>query len=113
MNSFNKPFLTSLAEILVRLKKIVFKDVILMAKYELQHERPNCIGCSACASVAPDFWKMNDDGKSDVIGGEAVAEGATKKEIDEKDLPVNKTAAESCPVNVIHLINKETGQKII
>ncbi|MBI5636320.1 ferredoxin [Candidatus Micrarchaeota archaeon] len=84
-----------------------------MAKYELQHDRPNCIGCSACASVAPDFWKMNDDGKSDIIGTSVGLDGWERKELEEQDFSANKSAAESCPVNVIHLVKKETGEKII
>ena len=35
-------------------------------KYQIQHDRPNCIGCAACAAVAPDFWTMNEDEKSDI-----------------------------------------------
>ena len=37
-------------------------------KYQVQHDRPNCIGCAACAAVAPDFWTMHEDGKSDIVG---------------------------------------------
>ena len=42
----------------------------LVKKYRLQHDRENCIGCGACAVIAPEFWEMNDDGKSDIIDGE-------------------------------------------
>jgi ferredoxin len=51
--------------------------------------------------VCPDFWSMSDDGKS-------VLKGAVNNEleIDEKDQPANKEAADSCPVNVIHVEEK-------
>lgn len=84
-----------------------------MAKFLLEHDRPNCIGCGACAAVSPKFWEMNDDGKSDIRNAKTRADGWQELEIDEKDFDTNKQAAESCPVNVIHLKNKETNEKII
>ena len=82
-------------------------------KYLLKHDRPNCIGCAACEAVAPDFWKMDEDGKSDIIGSKRKEDGSEELDIEEKDFDLNKDAAESCPVNVIHLIDKKTKEKII
>ena len=82
-------------------------------KYLLQHDRPNCIGCAACEVVAPEFWEMNQDGKSDIKQGKSLENGCQELEIEEKNYNENKEAADSCPVNVIHLINKKTGEKII
>ncbi|MAE43290.1 ferredoxin [Candidatus Woesearchaeota archaeon] len=82
-------------------------------KYILQHNRPDCIGCAACTAVAPDFWEMNDDGKSDIKNGKALDNGLQELEIDEKDFEINKETAESCPVDVIHIVEKETKKKII
>ena len=82
-------------------------------KYKILHDRPNCIGCAACAAVAPDFWVMSEDGKSDIIGCKNRDDEWEELDIDEKDYQVNKEAADSCPVNVIHIVNKETGEKII
>ena len=39
--------------------------------------------------------------------------GHEELDVEEKDYQVNKEAADSCPVNVIHITNKETGEKII
>lgn len=73
-------------------------------KYLIRHDRPNCIGCTACASIAPKFWEMNPmDGKSDIIGGIKTPKGYETLEISEADFAVNKDAAEACPVDVIHL----------
>ena len=66
------------------------------------HERKSCIGCEACAAVDPKNWKMNEDGKSDLVDGEKIGDDE-KKEFDEKDLEKNKEVAECCPVNVIHV----------
>ncbi|MBI2130256.1 ferredoxin [Candidatus Woesearchaeota archaeon] len=82
-------------------------------KYKLEHDRPNCIGCAACAAVAPKFWTMHEDGKSDIVGCKNREDGWEELGIAESDFQNNKEAAESCPVNVIHITNKETGEKII
>ncbi len=84
-----------------------------MGKFLIEHDRPNCIGCGACSAVAPEFWEMNDDGKSDVKGGKNRADGWQEREIDAKELEKNKQAAETCPVNVIHIKDKEKKEKII
>ncbi len=76
-------------------------------KFIIEHDRPKCIGCGVCVSLAPNFWEMNNDGK-------AVLKGNKKnmKEISEKDVAKNKAAAESCPVNIIHITDPE-GKKVI
>ncbi len=84
--------------------------------YKIEHDRPNCIGCGACAAVAPEFWMMDPkDGKSDlkgakktVDGGEVVSEGL---EISDLNFAKNKEAADCCPVNVIHIF--KDGKKLI
>ena len=82
-------------------------------KYQIQHDRPNCIGCAACAAVAPDFWTMSEDGKSDIVGCRKRDDEWEELDIEEKDFSANKEAADSCPGNDIHTINKETKEKII
>lgn len=84
-----------------------------MGKFLIEHDRPNCIGCGACIAVAPEFWEMNDDGKSDVKGGKNRKDGWQEREISEKELDANKQAAETCPVNVIHIKDTEKNKRII
>ena len=84
-----------------------------MTKFLLEHNRPDCIGCAACVAVNPKNWVMNDDGKSDIIDAPHRPDGWQELEIDDADFEANRQAAEACPVNVIHLKNKETGEKII
>ena len=79
----------------------------------MQHNRPECIGCGACAVIAPEFWEMNDDGKSDILNGENKPNNWQEKVIGEPDFEINLEAAESCPVEVIHIIDNETKEKII
>jgi ferredoxin len=83
------------------------------SRYILQHDRPNCIGCAACEAVAPDFWEMHDDGKSDIKQGKNLENGWQELDIEEKNLEINKEAADCCPVNVIHLVNKKTKERLI
>ncbi len=79
------------------------KSICHMVKFRLIHERENCIGCGACAAIAPDSWTMGQDGKADLAGGEKTADGAYEKEISDANAETFRQAATTCPVNVIHL----------
>ena len=46
---------------------------------------------------------MASDGKADLL----------KKDIDEAELEASINAARACQVNVIHIVNKETGEKLV
>ena len=87
-----------------------------MPKYTLTHDRPVCIGCAACEAIAPEYWSMNEDGKSDLKHAKKTMEADIVKEetidIDDKDFQSNKDAAEACPVNCIHLFD-DKKKKII
>jgi ferredoxin len=80
--------------------------------YKLQHNKADCIGCGACEAIAPDFFEVKDDGKVQLKGGKETGKDIWEKDIEEKDFQINKDAADSCPVNVIHII-KKGGEKII
>ena len=82
-------------------------------KYKITLNRPDCIGCGACTVIADKFWEMNDDGKSDLINGKNREDGKQELEIENRDFEINLEAAESCPVEVIHIENLETKEKII
>ena len=78
-------------------------------KYKIVHDRDICIGCSACASVCPKYWVMEKDGKSSIVGhkktgnGEEEILGSNNSPLTE-DFEGNMEAAESCPVNCIHIV---------
>ncbi len=74
-----------------------------MGKYKIEYERDGCIGAGACVDACVENWKMDDDGKANFIN----------EEFDDDVLEKNKAAAESCPVNIIHIVNKETGERLI
>lgn len=82
--------------------------------YRIRHDRPNCIGCTACAAVAPEFWEMSVlDGKSDIIDSTKTPEGWEELDISEANFQENMDAASVCPVNVIHLIQIGDGKQLI
>lgn len=83
----------------------------MVEKYRIEHIREECIGCAACASVCPKYWKMTDDGKSSIIGAEEVDFGEKLGPLT-SDFDCNNEAAESCPVNCIHIFEiKEDGSE--
>ena len=84
-----------------------------MAEFKIKHDRPNCIGCGACAAVFPDKWFMEEDGKSSVRDCSKTSEGWEELAFDDNEYDNHKAAADSCPVNVIHVHKKENDEKII
>jgi ferredoxin len=62
-----------------------------MAKFKITHERDVCIGCGACVAICPSNWEMASDGKS------------KPKKTDLDDIGCNQEAADSCPVQCIHI----------
>ncbi len=80
------------------------KNHMGIRKIIISHKRGDCIGCGSCASICPKNWKMNDeDGKSDLIGGELKKNGIVTVEITEADAEANREAADACPVHIIKL----------
>ena len=65
-----------------------------MAKYKIEQDRDNCIGCGACVSACPDNWELKDDGKA----------APKKTELD--DLGCNQKAADVCPVQIIKVTKR-------
>jgi ferredoxin len=64
------------------------------------HQREKCIGCGACAAVCPDFWEMDEDGKSTLKGAKKVGDDF---ELEVDDAECNKDAENTCPVQCIHV----------
>ena len=79
----------------------------------LEQDKLNCIGCGACVAVAPDFWVFDNDGKVSIIDGKVRDDGWLEKIIEKKDVKQNVEAAESCPVNIIHLKSLKDDKKLV
>ncbi|MDP2683717.1 MAG: ferredoxin [bacterium] len=75
------------------------------------HYRNDCIGCGLCVELAPNNWFMNlSDGKATLRRSEE-KNGVFIAEISEPEVATNLEAAQSCPVNIIKVID-ENGQEI-
>lgn len=65
------------------------KGMILMKAFV---DKETCIGCGLCASITPDVFEMEDDGKAGVIG-----------DVDSSNEAEAKDAETSCPVEAIKI----------
>ena len=81
-------------------------------KYKIEHNKPECIGCGVCAALAEKFWEIDEEGKSHLINSQKIKEGWETLEIEDQNFKINLESAESCPVNVIH-IKDRNGDQII
>ena len=93
-------------------------------KYKILYDREKCIGAGSCVAVADHIWKMDDEDKATLLeeGTEELelVTSEMKKTpeieeavIDEKDLDVVIQSAEVCPVQVIKIIDIETGEELV
>lgn len=65
-------------------------------------ERQKCIGCGSCQALCPKYWKLADDGKTDLLGSKPNPENGNY-ELEIKEADCNQEAADSCPVQCIHI----------
>lgn len=65
-------------------------------------EREKCIGCGSCSALCPKYFEIIDDGKSYLKNGKRDPKtGNDELEIDK--LECATAAADSCPVQCIHI----------
>jgi two-component system, OmpR family, sensor histidine kinase KdpD len=64
-------------------------------KYLIQHNRKACIGCGLCATICPENWAMDEDGK------------ATPKRTEVEEIGANQDAADACPKGCIKIVPKK------
>lgn len=82
-----------------------------MEKHKILHFKKDCIGCGACAAIAPDFWSMDEEGLAQLKGAKQV-DGHWELEIDsEADKATNQEAVDVCPVQIIKIEKKEKDKK--
>ncbi len=58
---------------------------------KIKVDKNTCIGCGVCVALAPKYFRLGDDGKSEVI----------KEEVEPGDESMVQNAAQSCPVGAI------------
>ncbi|QOJ78476.1 ferredoxin [Infirmifilum lucidum] len=79
-----------------------------MPKFKVTIDRDQCISDMACVSLCPEVFEMNEeDGKSQIVAkyrvGNNPGEGEVPGELEE----CIKSAAEACPVSIIHVTKVE------
>lgn len=73
-----------------------------MAKYKIEHDRIQCIGCGTCVALCPDIWVMRKDGKAGLVGAEENPE-LEEVVIDESKIKKAREVEESCPVKAVKI----------
>lgn len=80
-------------------------------KYKITYLKDECIGAFACVDAESKTWKKVGD-KADIINPDSKDENEVYiKYVD--NLENNLEAAQSCPVNCIHIEECATGKKLI
>jgi ferredoxin len=89
-----------------------------MSKFQVEIDKNACQGFGACVELCPTFFQLSDiDEKSSFSteGAKRVKKGdevvAETLQLDE--LECLREAAEACPFAAIHIVNLETGEKLI
>lgn len=66
---------------------------------KIKLDREQCIGCGSCSAVCPKFFKISEDGKSSLVGGQRDEKGNDTLEADK--IECAEEAAQACPVQCI------------
>ncbi len=76
------------------------------------YDRTGCIGAGTCEALDPDDFELVEDGLADLIGGDEVSDGVWEKEVPEERKDDALEAAKGCPVNVIKIVDTESGEQL-
>lgn len=69
----------------------------------IQQYRERCIGCHACAEIAPEYWRLSrQDGKAVLVGGKE-KKGIWNLSLPDSEWEINEQARKACPVNIIQV----------
>ena len=83
-------------------------------KWLVQYDRKGCIGAGTCEAVNPERWKLLDTKKAELKDAVLNQQNNMYEvHIGDDEFEKMKLAAEGCPKTVIHIINTETGEKVI
>jgi len=70
--------------------------------YKVKYDKKKCIGAASCVKLAPETWKLDDEGL-------AVKK---KSSFGEKDYDKNVKAAKSCPTHAIEIYDDQ-NKKVV
>lgn len=80
--------------------------------YKIVYDRTGCIGAGTCEALDPEDFELAADGLADLKDGEEADDGIWEKEIPEERKEEALEAAKGCPVNVITVVDTESGEQI-
>ena len=84
-----------------------------MEKYVIELDREGCIGAASCTLASKIYKINNDDQKVDITDAQKNDDNTTQTiEINADELDQHVEAAQSCPMNVLH-IRKKSGEQLI
>lgn len=78
-----------------------------MRKVKIILNRSGCIGCGSCTAIAPNFFRLGDDGKSELLGSHIESKNGRQKletEVSQEELRSLKDASQACPVQIIEVV---------
>jgi ferredoxin len=87
-----------------------------MGKFKVEVDKNACQGFGACVELCPKFFELSDvDGKTTIKEGKEVIENnkVTAETLELDALDCIREAAEACPFVAIHILDLETGEKLI
>ncbi len=76
-------------------------------RFVVKHDKDTCIGCGACAAVAPEYFEMEDGtAKAHLKDSDIDDRNVEVLEIDEDGVEKCRKAEAGCPVNCISVEEK-------
>lgn len=71
----------------------------------VSHKRVECIGCSVCAEIAPDYYHMADDGLASLNKLSHQHSSLDFAEVFDMDKDKLVECQDNCPVNIIKVLH--------
>ena len=85
-----------------------------MTQFMIKLDRERCIGSAACQAISSKLWALDGDGKINLLKGFKNNDNSEQtREIESKDFKEAIESAQACPVNAIHIMNKQTKEKLM
>ena len=69
----------------------------------ISHKKGECIGCDHCTSLAPEYWRIDDNGLAILIAPTSRSGPLEFAKGFAEDRPVLDAAADGCPVQIIRI----------
>jgi len=82
----------------------------------MELDKKACQGFGACVELCPKFFQLSDvDGKSSIKEAKKIMKEneVIAETLELEEMECVREAAEACPFNAIHIVNLETGEKLI